>query len=264
MDLWMLFCQLLLLLQRLEFNMAFTPPIFVRSVIRKETSSSTDASPTVKEAANELLSLMIDRRRKNAGGSDDKLKRIDLLVDVLQEGQVSFDPEECLNGPLFIVSYRRGPPPLWEKLGLMRQDVQGQQYRYGNREKSVINYAEIFGRSLHIRAYGSYRRDDESDFREHSDEAAPKSPLFFLDNSKKGLLKCPVDFIVSVTKGTVNIFDNELNIPIAGTGYLRVLYADPRLRVFVSPKDTTDDRWEKEGLVVVQVRSDLVDGLIEL
>ena len=49
-------------------------------------------------------------------------------------------------------------------------------------------------------------------------------------------------------------------MPIAGTGYLRVLYADENLRIFVSPKSTTDDRWEKAGLKVAQVNVNCLLG----
>jgi len=43
---------------------------------------------------------------------------------------------------------------------------------------------------------------------------------------------------------------------------LVVLYADPRLRIFVSTdrSESAVGTWEQSGLVVVQVRSDLVTG----
>ena len=43
-------------------------------------------------------------------------------------------------------------------------------------------------------------------------------------------------------------------------GYLRVLYADEFCRIFTSPKDTTNTKWESEGLRIVQIRSDLIDS----
>lgn len=48
-------------------------------------------------------------------------------------------------------------------------------------------------------------------------------------------------------------------IPIEGEAKLVVLYADPRLRIFVSAdrSDSAVGAWEQAGLVVVQVRSDL-------
>lgn len=49
---------------------------------------------------------------------------------------------------------------------------------------------------------------------------------------------------------------------ILGTGTVRVLYADENLRIFLSPTDTNVTKgggdWESEGLIVVQVRVDLV------
>ena len=73
------------------------------------------------------------------------------------------------------------------------------------------------------------------------------------------LLTCPIDFLVTVDKASICLGANRINIPIAGQAYLRVLYADPKLRIFVSPKSTTDDRWEKEGLMVAQVVVDQKD-----
>lgn len=42
---------------------------------------------------------------------------------------------------------------------------------------------------------------------------------------------------------------------------LRVLYGDSDLRIFVSPQDTesTAGDWERRGLIVVQVRNDLIN-----
>ena len=40
------------------------------------------------------------------------------------------------------------------------------------------------------------------------------------------------------------------------TGALRVLYADDDIRIFTNRADSPD-RWESEGLVVVQVRDEL-------
>jgi len=77
---------------------------------------------------------------------------------------------------------------------------------------------------------------------------------------KSDMLKCPVDFIASVEKGTIVLFNNEIDIQIQGTGTVRVLYADPNLRVFVNVDDNTDPRWEKDGLCVVQVRANIVDS----
>lgn len=76
-------------------------------------------------------------------------------------------------------------------------------------------------------------------------------------------ISCPVDYTVTVNRASIVALDRRLEIPIAGTGYLCVLYADGRLRIFVSPKSTTDSRWEKAGLMVIQVRADLFNLNIE-
>jgi len=71
---------------------------------------------------------------------------------------------------------------------------------------------------------------------------------------------------VTVNRASIVVGDPQqqrLDIPIAGTGYLRVLYADSNLRILVSPKSSTDDRWEKAGLMVAQVRADLFDSDIK-
>ena len=74
--------------------------------------------------------------------------------------------------------------------------------------------------------------------------------------------RCPVNYIVTVNRAAVVAFKKRLEIPIRGTGFLRVLYADETLRIFVSPKSTTDSRWEKAGLLVVQIRADLFDPTV--
>jgi hypothetical protein len=104
------------------------------------------------------------------------------------------------------------------------------------------------------------------------------NPLQFLADILKGTpismekkatptksLKCPVDFTGSVQSGKINIFDKTISLDIKGTGYLKVLYADPNMRIFTTPKDSTNDKWaEKSGLTVVQVRVDLIDDTFML
>lgn len=66
---------------------------------------------------------------------------------------------------------------------------------------------------------------------------------------------CPVDYNVRVTGGCVRVFDNPINLDIAGPGITRVLYADPNFRIFVTPNDS---QYEGEGNTVAQVRVDLL------
>ena len=222
-------------------------------------------STSTKEASGELISVLLKRRRSETTKSDEE--RISSLVGTLTAARVQFDPTICLDGPLYFSSVVDGPPPLWERLGIKlggrssAGNIQGQQYRYRDDERSVVNYAEILGKAFHLRAYGTYENGD------NEEEQNATSPfgnfVAFLGGgvspSSSKLIQCPADFTVTVTNASFVVLGNRLDVPIAGTGYLRVLYADENLRIFVSPKSTTDDRWEKAGLTVAQVNIALMD-----
>ena len=82
-------------------------------------------------------------------------------------------------------------------------------------------------------------------------------------NKKSSNLPTPYDYEARVTGASISFLDRySLNLSIAGTGTVRVLYADENLRIFVSPTDTNVTKgaegWESEGLIVVQVRVGLV------
>ena len=233
-------------------------------------------STSTKEASGELVSLLLKRRRSEATKRDDE--RISSLVGKLADARVQFDPTICLDGPLYFSNVVDGPPPLWERLGIKlggrssAGNIQGQQYRYRDGERSVVNYAEILGKTFHIRAYGTYEKDNDnkvgSKTKEEQNATSPFGNVlaFFgggVSSSSSSLILCPADFTVTVTKGSFFLFGQRLDIPISGTGYLRVLYADENLRIFVSPKSTTDDRWEKAGLTVAQINIKMEDGSFE-
>ena len=133
-------------------------------------------------------------------------------------------------------------------------------------------------KALHLRAYGSFEPDPSSplytqDLSSQSDESSPLSSfmdamLSGLSNNdkdkKESLIQCPADFVVTVNKASIFLGSKSLlDIPVSGEGYLRVLYADSKLRIFVSPTSTTDDRWEKAGLTVAQVSIELLDPKFE-
>ena len=246
-----------------------------RPALLMVASTSSTVAPNIdtKEASDELISLLMQRRRGSS--TEDDEERICSLVDTLTSAKVHFDPTMCLDGPLYVSNVVEGPPPLWERFGMRIGgteksnnvskgsfgNIQGQQYRYRDNNRSVVNYAEILGKAFHVRAYGTYERDaDDANDTSRMQQDAP-SPL---DNvlalfrgpspaQASNLIRCPADFVVTVTTGSFFVLGQRLDIPIAGTGYLRVLYADENLRIFVSPKSTTDDRWEKAGLKVAQI-----------
>lgn len=256
------------------------------SLLKVASTSLIVATPGIntKKASNELISLLIKRRRNGSSTGEDE--RISSLVNTLTSARVQFDPTICLDGPLFVSNVVEGPPPLWERFGIKFEgsgagdssnigNIQGQQYVYCDDEKSVVNYAEILGKAFHVRAYGTYERDAENNGNTVGIQQENRSPLdnvmaFFgggkSDSQRKSnTIQCPADFTVTVTKGSFFLLGRRFDIPIAGTGYLRVLYADENLRIFVSPKSTTDDRWEKAGLKVAQVNINLLgeDGEFE-
>lgn len=86
--------------------------------------------------------------------------------------------------------------------------------------------------------------------------------------SKSLTFQCPCDIEATVNGGGLYTAIGQqqddddkkllLDLPmIQGAGLVRVLYADPQLRIFLSPTQG-DGGWEDQGLVVVQVRKDLL------
>ena len=154
------------------------------------------------------------------------------------------------------------PPedPIWEKTSLKASNIKGQQYYIRNDfQQSVINYSEVLGPKFTISAEGVLTPIDEKGNK--GKEQKQQSPT---DNQIKkdsrSLRKLPDVYRVDATKISASIFGFDLDFKIEGSANLVVLYADPRIRVFVSPlpSETVVGNWEEAGLVVVQVRGDLV------
>ena len=165
-----------------------------------------------------------------------------------------YDPSESLFGDFYCTLYFYYPniapdckppeDPIWEQTSLKASNIKGQQYYVRNDfQQSVINYSEVWGPSVTISAEGVLTPLKET----------PKE-------DSRNLRTLPDVFKVDATKISASIFGVELNFNIEGSANLVVLYADPRIRVFVSPlaSETVVGNWEEAGLVVVQVRGDLV------
>lgn len=245
----------------------------------------TERSTSLQEDANELLSLLLESQKTNAPTDRE---RVETLIDTLAEAHIEFDPNICLNGPLFCALYQKGPIPFWEKysvnFGQEKNNLKGQRYtkRADNDDKlDVLNYAQLLGASITIEASGVFKQSTRVGVQTEAMEGIDSdnsNPLQFLADilkrtpipmEKKAAptksLKCPVDFTGSVQSGKINIFGKTISLDIKGTGYLKVLYADPSMRIFTTPKDSTNDKWaEKSGLTVVQVRVDLIDDTFML
>lgn len=74
-----------------------------------------------------------------------------------------YDPTKSLFGPLFCTLFNYNPSkpsqeaPLWERISLKPENLKGQQYFLNSDfEMSIINYAEILGKSFAVRAKATF------------------------------------------------------------------------------------------------------------
>jgi len=119
------------------------------SYFTEEISRATQQIPPQK-AAQDLLKLVLKTYRYPT--NDDTVQQMNDGITNLAQGQVSFDPAECLNGPLYVVLHQQGPKiPLWKKIGLFdrggNSNLQGQIFELNPMgDFNLVNYAEVFGK----------------------------------------------------------------------------------------------------------------------
>jgi hypothetical protein len=266
-------------------------------------SDSVSGSTQEEDANTLLKLLLNKRKQDLAPFSFDRIlgrftasyqeeqKDMDDLAKILIERLISptdepnrYDPTTCLLGPLFVTMYSYtpnqpdAPEPLWKRISLQKENIQGQQYFESKTfTEEVVNYSEIMGPNFYLEARGSFTESAAVDKKPRK-TAWPLSDFFSKQKPQseediRRLRTCPDSFDVTVREaaicsrrqddddGTTSI--QKFKIPIQGSSVLTVLYADPKLRIFVSPLDnksgTGAGSWENEGLIVVQVRSDLLD-----
>lgn len=222
------------------------------------------------DASNELLRLL---QQKASSKTNDELdNQINSLVRTLIASKSTFDPRESLDGPLFATIHFIGDTPLWEKIAVGSvRNVKGQRYTLNDDTSGeFINYAEIWGQNLYLKAGGKFIEKGVVTSSAVSDIAMKTSnnPLdklksFFAIQENKQKKPTPYDYEAIVSGASIVLFGRySFDVTIEGTGTVRVLYADPNLRIFLSPTDTDVTRgagdWENAGLIVVQVRVDLV------
>ena len=149
------------------------------------------------------------------------------------------------------------------QVSLKQGNIKGQQYYLRNDfEEAVINYSEIWGRTVFLTAEGTFAPVDGIMERNADPQKTPRNALKRIDPKSRTLRTCPDVFQVDATKVSLHAFGLTLDLPIQGSSNLVIAYADPRIRIFVSPVEskTAVGNWEEAGLVVAQVRSDLVLG----
>lgn len=257
--------------------------VALQATARKAAGVSTSTSSSYARAS-ELLDLLL----ADDGVATRDRGRIESLVDDLTKvprGTNTYDPNESLYGDLYCTIYAYtpndpgAPEPLWERISLRKDNVKGQQYFATDGDEvgcgSVINYSEIWGPDVHLRAYGTFApRRKEQDPKQQENKRQQKGDFLSSllggfsmsrNSARAGTARsatvraCPDDYAVAVSKASISVLGQSIDVPIRGSSCLRVLYADPRLRIFLSPEssDSIAGEWESSGLVVVQVRSDV-------
>jgi len=234
-----------------------TPTLQLTATPPSLQASTTDA---YKIATSLLEELLLDKPTK-----ENRAHIESLVQELCQRKDNSYNPEESLFGPLYESLYwfqSEDEEPIWERISLKSDNIKGQQYfRNDQGLPSVINYGEIWGRFAYIQVQGTLERIRSS----RQDESSSSSSLFSFEKFLSSISQeqsCPDTYNVTVLGGDLHLGGLSIPVPIRGASQLVVLYADPRLRVFLSPMESSSvvGNWEEAGLVVVQVRSDLVEG----
>lgn len=242
---------------------------FTSTSVIKDIPKSSKSQAQIETISDELLSLVLNRW--NSGDRTKEIdSKIDNLMNMLIESKTKFDPNISLVDTFYATIYTSGgsKEPLWKTIAeiFSNKNIQGQKYVSGNKENEgyVVNYSEILGKDIRLCAYGTYEKNDNAiDSSNTSSDNNNNNPFMKFFQPKKDTsssqIDCPVDYTAKVNEAAILYGKQKLSIPISGAGTVRVLYADPQLRIFISPNDNTDSRWEKAGLKVTQVKIDLID-----
>ena len=249
------------------------------------TSSSlkSNKQATIQETSNELLYRLQQKAASTNSKSDDMLDgEINNLVRTLIDSKAKFNPATCIDGPLFASVHFIGDSPLWARIGAgIVRNIKGQKYTLDN--MLFTNYAEIIGTNFYLKAVGTFKDEgpavssspsSTSVSSANGEKSNPLGTAFAslfnsgnnsnISKQQSTSLPTPYDYSATVTGASIVLFQKlSVDLTIEGTGTVRVLYADDNLRIFLSPTDTNVTKgggdWESEGLIVVQVRVDLVD-----
>lgn len=246
---------------------------------------NTPSYERLREERSETIEALIERLTLPALGETRMAPKglADRLFPQPRELPYYYDPAESLFGGGFYctlyfyypntaaTSDGSGKPPedpIWEKTSLKASNIKGQQYYVRNDfQQSVINYSEVWGPAVSISAEGILTPiDDVEEVKGSNNRLSGFSrPPVKTKEDSRSLRRLPDTFRVDATKIKASIFGLSLDFNIQGSANLVVLYADPRIRIFVSPlpSETVVGNWEEAGLVVVQVRGDLVPATNE-
>jgi hypothetical protein len=264
---------LLLILLWSRHTTGFLPPV---SSVKSLTSLHASPFPQVLSA--DLLPLL--QQKASASTANLALDaQINTLIQSLVATRAPFNPETCIGGPLFATIHFIGEnTPLWEKIAFGGvRNVKGQKYTLADGKSGTFaNYAEIFGRNLFLKATGTFNdvgavstlNEATANVKKTNNPFESIASLFTQNSqstTKRNIdnKSTPYEYEALVTGASLVLFQKySVDINIEGAGTVRVLYADENLRIFLSPTDTEvtagGGDWEREGLIVAQVRVDLV------
>ena len=246
-------------------------------------SLKSNTQATTQEISNGLL-YKLQQKAAASTNSETLDSEINNLVRSLIDLKAKFNPATCIDGPLFASVHFIGDSPLWARIGAgVVRNIKGQKYTLQN--MMFTNYAEILGTNFYLKAVGTFKDEgpvvssslsstsvDSANSEQSNPFGAAFASLFNYGNNSKSKSKSkqqstslptPYDYSATVTGASIVLFQRfSVDLTIEGTGTVRVLFADDNLRIFLSPTDTNVTKgggdWESEGLIVVQVRVDLV------
>jgi hypothetical protein len=227
-----------------------------------KTTSSSEKNQTL-EQSNYIIEILIERltrptidiieerKQERKGNIFNRNKKQSSSSSSLSSLTTppTYDPTESLfDCGFFCTLYWYYPnkeeaPPIWAKLSLLPSNIKGQHYYLSNTfQQSVINYSEIYGNNIHIKAEAtlyplSSNTNSSSSSTSGSNDnfsssSSSSSSPGVVQNSRK-LRTLPDTFQVDATKIILSVFGLTFDFSIKGSANLVVLYADPRLRIFV-------------------------------
>jgi hypothetical protein len=247
---------------------------------------------TIEQESRQLVDLLVDHAKTK--GIHTPNGEIDHMMKTLIGKKVKFDPDTCLSGPLYAVAYQQGPEaPFWVRYSKLAPqgeiNLDGQKYTKNKDGTSynVLNYGEFFGKAVTMRADGVCIETPKPGQDHHDNEEEKnvngnilsrlvrrirgKGEILEDHHPPAALVQCPMDYYLNVEHATLRIYENPFELGAGSSGKMRILYADPQVRILAAPQvlilmgqeDSPDNNMEADALLTAQVRVDLLDPTFE-
>jgi len=264
-----------------------------RSPVSLAAVSRTTTDEQTLLVAEQLLSLLVHTPQPLTPSETTQIQDCieKLALDQKTAAMNVYNPTNSLFGDLWCTLYNYIPnninndKPLWERLSAWQpSNLKGQQYYVASNTSAqdnpvsgnVLNYSEIWGRFFYLMAQGTFVLAENKPTSKTTTTRNWFDSIWSSNQPPQPgdtLRSCPDDYHVTISQASIHLFGKCLKLNIQGSSVLRVLYADNKLRIFVSPQTSKSELlskvnngdtggggevWEQSGLVVCQVRSDLV------